>query len=79
LTRDVKDRLGNLKDGADDVKKHAWFSVIDIDKYTLKQLRAPWIPPIKSNTDTSLFEGAGEDDHVDIGSVDIGGDWDKDF
>jgi len=71
--------LGTLKDGSDEVKAHPWFASIDVEQYTHKQIRAPWIPPIKSNTDTSLFEGAGDDDHVDNQSIDIGGDWDKDF
>lgn len=81
LTRDVKDRLGTLKDGSDEVKNHQWFNALNMDQYALKgsSVKIPWIPPIKSNTDTSLFEAAGEDDHVDNHAIDIGGDWDKDF
>ena len=79
LVRDVKDRLGTLKDGSDDVRHHAWFSNINLEQYTRKQVRAPWIPPIKSNTDTSLFDAAGEDEHRENKNIDIGGDWDRDF
>lgn len=79
LARDVKDRLGTLKDGSDEVKSHSWFSSLDFDQYVLQLSKVPWVPPIKSNTDTSLFEAAGEDDHIDNHSIDIGGDWDKDF
>ena len=73
LEREVKDRLGTLKDGVEDVKTHPWFSSIDLEQFSAKQLPAPWVPPIKSSTDTSLFDGYEQEDHVDNTSIDIGG------
>jgi protein kinase A len=81
LTKDAKDRLGTLKDGSEEVKSHIWFKPLNFDQYALKQskVKVPWKPPIKSNTDTSLFESAADDDHIDNHAIDIGGDWDNDF
>lgn len=69
----MKDRLGTLKDGVEDVKTHPWFSSINLESYSAKQVPAPWIPPIKSSTDTSLFDGYEQEDHVDNAAIDIGG------
>ena len=43
-----------------------------------RELKAPWVPKLKGDTDTSNFDPYGEDDHVDTGYIDKG-DWDKDF
>ena len=79
LTKDAKDRLGTLKDGHEDIVNHPWFASLDFEQYLSKSVKAPWIPPIKNSTDTHLFEAAGDDDHVDNQSINIGGDWDRDF
>lgn len=78
LAREVQTRLGNLKGGVDDIKQHKWFQSIDFDALVKKSIKAPWVPKITSNTDTSNFDPYGADDHVDNGYIDRG-DWDKDF
>jgi protein kinase X len=78
LSREVQTRLGNLRGGCDDIKQHKWFQSIDFDQLLQKKLKAPWVPAVKSATDTSNFDPYGGDDHVDNGYIDRG-DWDKDF
>ena len=43
LTREVANRLGNLKGGADDIKAHKWFTGVDAEAYYKKTIRAPWL------------------------------------
>ncbi|KRY32222.1 G protein-coupled receptor kinase 2, partial [Trichinella spiralis] len=45
LQREVSDRLGCLGRGADEVKSHPFFQVIDWQQVHLRQLRPPLVPP----------------------------------
>ncbi|KAI9475461.1 MAG: camp-dependent protein kinase 10 [Benjaminiella poitrasii] len=57
LVIDRTRRLGNLKGGADDVKKHKWFrNTTDWYGILNKTIRAPLIPAYSSEHDTSNFE-----------------------
>jgi len=58
LTPDRTRRLGSLKAGAEDVKKHKFFKNIDWDTLTESRSRtqAPIVPVTKSPGDTSNFE-----------------------
>ncbi|SCV67196.1 BQ2448_5842 [Microbotryum intermedium] len=56
LTPDLSKRLGNLVDGASDVKRHPWFEGVDWDAVETKQIRAPIIPHASGPSDTSNFE-----------------------
>jgi len=67
-----------LRGGCDDIKDHKWFSSLSFDALVKRELKAPWVPKLKGDTDTSNFDPYGEDDHVDTGYIDKG-DWDKDF
>ena len=78
LSREVQTRLGNLKGGTDDIKQQKWFQGFDFDALLKRQMKAPWVPKVKSVTDTSNFDPYGADDHVDNGFADRG-NWDKDF
>ena len=49
-------RLGCLKGGSADVKGHSWFNNLDWKKLESKQLAAPHVPKIKSQTDDSNFD-----------------------
>jgi len=60
LTADLSKRYGNLKDGADDILKHKWFSSIDWDKLEKLELPAPYKPTMKDDQDTSNFEDIPE-------------------
>ncbi|CAL1540845.1 unnamed protein product [Lymnaea stagnalis] len=53
---DVTKRYGNLKDGAFDIINHLWYKEVDFRKIMTKAYQAPWIPSLKSETDTSNFE-----------------------
>lgn len=79
LSREIQNRLGNLKGGTDDIIHHAWFHGFDFEAYCKKQMKAPWLPKVSSPTDTSAFDPQpGDDGHVDNGYVD-NGVWDRDF
>ena len=44
LTTDVTKRFGNLKNGADDIKKHRWFYHIDWMKILERKVKPPYLP-----------------------------------
>jgi len=48
-------RLGNLKNGAQDVKSHEWFKDVDWKALEAKKLRSPYLPKIRDESDTSNF------------------------
>lgn len=79
LRRDVKDRLGNLKDGTDDIKNHKWFVGYDWKGYYDKKIKAPMVPAIKNITDTSHFDPYAAGDHVLDPTYKDTTNWDKDF
>lgn len=54
-------RLGNLRGGSEDVKKHRWFKGIDWDRLFLREIPAPIIPKVSSESDTQNFEEYDED------------------
>uniref|UniRef100_A0A7R9UVA8 Uncharacterized protein n=1 Tax=Diacronema lutheri TaxID=2081491 RepID=A0A7R9UVA8_DIALT len=56
LTADLTKRIGNLKGGADDIKKHKWFVGLDWEQLHAKELSAPILPEVKSKDDTSNFD-----------------------
>ncbi|KAJ3126785.1 camp-dependent protein kinase catalytic subunit [Irineochytrium annulatum] len=61
LTPDLSKRYGNLKSGADDIKRHKWFSDIDWDKLVDLDIPAPYLPACKGEGDTSNFDRYDED------------------
>lgn len=56
MTADRTKRLGNLRGGSEDVKKHKWFRGVDWQGLYDKQIQAPIIPPYQHPGDTSNFE-----------------------
>ncbi|KAG7236066.1 hypothetical protein INR49_001345 [Caranx melampygus] len=62
LVIDRARRLGNMKNGADDVKKHRWFKTIDWDAVPLRKLKPPIVPKVSHEGDTSNFDVYPEDD-----------------
>ena len=56
LTADRAKRLGNLKNGGDDVRKHKWFRGLDFTQLFQRQLESPFVPEVKNDSDTSQFE-----------------------
>merc|ERR1712099_221184 len=63
LTADLGKRYGNLKNGADDIKQHKWFtSLINWDDLLNKKMTATFKPAVKSATDTSNFDDYPDSD-----------------
>jgi len=62
LQPDRSRRYGNLKNGAADIKAHPWFKLIDWNAVASKSIRAPYIPKIKTESDTSNFDKYPESD-----------------
>lgn len=56
LNADRTKRLGCLKNEAEDIKKHKWFSKVDWKAVFNCQVPAPYIPPVKSEDDTANFD-----------------------
>ncbi|KAI8084286.1 camp-dependent protein kinase 10 [Gilbertella persicaria] len=56
LVIDRTRRLGNLRGGADDVKRHKWFRSTNWHGLMTKTVRAPIIPAHSNDYDTSNFE-----------------------
>jgi len=61
LMSDRTRRLGNLRDGALDVKKHRFFKGIDWEALTKRQVTPPIRPTIEHEGDTSNFEDYEEE------------------
>ena len=59
-------RLGSLKDGPEDVKKHKFFKNIDWDALARKQVRPPFIPDTAGEGDTSNFDDYEEEPGYDV-------------
>jgi len=56
LTADRSKRIGNLKNGAEDIKKHKWNRGLNWAALYNKQLQAFIVPDVKSNDDTSQYD-----------------------
>lgn len=62
LVQDRTKRLGNMKSGAEDVKRHRWFKGIEWQDVLLRKLKAPIIPKVMYEGDTSNFDDYPEMD-----------------
>ncbi|KAF9993362.1 hypothetical protein BGZ65_011122 [Modicella reniformis] len=56
LTADRTKRLGDLKDGSDDIKNHKWFRGVDWQGLRDRTVVAPIVPPYVHPGDTGNFE-----------------------
>ncbi|EHB11629.1 Serine/threonine-protein kinase PRKX [Heterocephalus glaber] len=62
LVVDRTRRLGNMKNGAEDVKRHRWFRAVDWDSVPQRKLKPPIVPKLSGDGDTSNFETYPEND-----------------
>ena len=69
LTQDTTKRFGCLKNGVKDILNHRLFIGYDWKNFVFLKMEPPYIPPIKSATDTSNFESYPDSD-VESPSVD---------
>ena len=49
-------RLGNFKNGIDDIKNHRWFQAFDWPGLVQRTITAPWEPTLRSDWDTKYFD-----------------------
>jgi len=56
LTHDRAKRFGCLKNGAEDIQKHKWYKGMDWDSLVNRRVKATWVPPVKAQDDTSMFD-----------------------
>mmetsp|Transcript_91090 Transcript_91090/g.181110 ORF Transcript_91090/g.181110 Transcript_91090/m.181110 type:complete len:384 (-) Transcript_91090:268-1419(-) len=56
LTYDRNKRLGCLKDGAEDIKRHKWYKGFDWEVLSNRSLPPPFVPAVKGADDTSMFD-----------------------
>ena len=66
LVQDTDKRLGNLRNGAKDVRKHRFFKTIDWQSVAAKQLKPPILPKFGSDGDTRNFEEYAETDWINV-------------
>ncbi|KAK6195517.1 hypothetical protein SNE40_000930 [Patella caerulea] len=65
LCSDRTRRLGNMRSGADDIKKHRWYKGIDWDDVPERKLKPPIIPELTHFGDTTNFDAYAENDWLD--------------
>ncbi|XP_058838446.1 cAMP-dependent protein kinase catalytic subunit PRKX [Topomyia yanbarensis] len=70
LVQDRTKRLGNMKNGAEDVKRHRWFKHLDWDVVIKRQLKPPIVPKFVNEGDTGNFDDYPETDWKSARSLD---------
>ena len=66
LTLDPKQRIGNGSNDAKEIKAHPYFKDIDWDKYYRKEVKPPFIPKLKNDTDLRYFDKAFTDESINV-------------
>jgi len=56
LVQDRTKRLGNMKSGAEDVKRHRWFKNINWEEVFYRKLKPPIVPKVSYDGDTRNFD-----------------------
>ena len=56
LVADRTKRIGNLRNGAEDVKTHKWFKGIDWEDVLNRKLTPPLLPRVRYDGDTANFD-----------------------
>jgi len=69
LVQDRTKRLGSMIGGAEDVKKHRWFKLIDWDEVFYKQMKPPIVPHMNFEGDTRNFTEYPEEEWKDAKPV----------
>merc|ERR1712212_1140948 len=69
LEEDSNKRLGCMKAGAEDIKRHRWFKTIDWDEVYCRQLKPPIVPKVRYEGDTENFDDYPETDWASVKKV----------
>ena len=69
LVQDRTKRLGNMKNGAEDVKRHRWFKSIDWEEVLQRKLKPPIIPNVGHEGDSRNYDDYPESDWRKVPSV----------
>lgn len=85
MSSDPSKRLGCLKNGSLDIKKHSWYrsislvNILDVDWTLLegRKIDPPWLPPLKDEMDTEFFDEVEEEEIIETYRGDE--QWTKDF
>lgn len=82
LVKSQTKRLGCLKGGANDIKKHAWFETTSFENILNGTAKPPIVPVMKNDLDTSNFYPIDSDNRI-VPYVKTGKpyekEWDKEF
>ncbi len=66
LVSDRTKRIGSMKNGVEDIKRHKWFKGIDWEAVTQKKLIPPIVPKVSHDGDTKNFDKYDEDGWKDV-------------
>ncbi|XP_050997248.1 cAMP-dependent protein kinase catalytic subunit PRKX isoform X2 [Acomys russatus] len=69
LVVDRTRRLGSMKNGAEDIKRHRWFRGVDWESVPQRKLKPPIVPKLSGDGDTSNFETYPESEWDNAPSV----------
>lgn len=69
LVQDRTKRLGNMKNGAEDVKRHRWFKGVEWQDVYCRKLKPPIVPRVSYDGDTRNFDDYPEADWKSAPSV----------
>lgn len=69
LVNDRTKRLGTMKNGPEDIKRHKWFRHIDWESVPQRKLQPPIVPKINHDGDTRNFDKYDEDGWKDVPTV----------
>uniref|UniRef100_A0A803JSN0 cGMP-dependent protein kinase n=1 Tax=Xenopus tropicalis TaxID=8364 RepID=A0A803JSN0_XENTR len=70
------ERLGNMKNGIADIKKHRWFNGFNWEGLNTRSLPSPLKPELEGPTDHSYFDSYPPDEEIPPDEV---SGWDQDF
>merc|ERR1712059_177117 len=69
LVQNTNKRLGNLRNGAQDIKKHRFFKTIDWEEVSRKKLQPPVVPKVEFDGDTRNFVEYSDSDWINVSQV----------
>ena len=66
LAVDPKQRIGNGSNDAKDIKAQPYFKGVDWDKYYRQEIKPPFIPKLKNETDLKYFDKAFTEESINV-------------